>query len=350
MSSPLIRRGERSAQVVDVQARLRALGIDIADVTGHFGVDTEKAVRDFQQRRGILVDGIVGPNTWGELVEASWRLGDRNLYLTRPLTRGDDVLVLQARLNALGYNAGREDGIYGNNTATAVRAFQREYAVAEDGIFGPRTHDALLGLRADRPATAAPLREQLRRSERAGLGDALVIIDPGHGGEDAGEIANGSLGEADICWDIAVRLARNLAEAGARARFTRTENENPDHALRAERANDLDADVCVSLHLNHNPEPTAEGAATFYFPRSTAGEQFAECTQRALVALGLRDCRAHARSYPILKETKMPAILVEPAFISNPDEAKRLQDAGFREELARALAGAIKVYFEQVEF
>ena len=344
-TNPLIREGERSDQVEDVQARLRAAGIPVDDEPGVFGESTKRAVRDFQQRRGILVDGIVGPHTWSELVEAGWDVGDRVLYLKVPPMRGDDVLRLQVALNALGFDAGREDGIFGRNTYDAVRRFQREYAIPEDGIAGPQTYAALAGLRADRPVTAARLREELSRSEHRGLHGALVVIDPGHGGRDRGEQRMSTWCEADLCWDIANRLARRLAEAGAAVRFTRTEAEGPDVTDRARLANELGADLLVSLHLNAHSGAAAAGASTYYFPRSSAGELLADTVQRHLTKLGLGDCRSHARSYPILKETRMPAVLIEPAFITSSADARRLEDPAFRSSVADAIADAVDDYY-----
>jgi N-acetylmuramoyl-L-alanine amidase len=344
----LIREGDRSQQVADVQMRLRSLGITIDDETGTFGASTRQAVRNFQQGREILADGIVGPQTWGELVEASWRLGDRSLYLKQPPLRGDDVANLQSQLNALGFDAGRQDGIFGKNTAAAVRAFQKEYGVAEDGIFGTITNQALSGLRVDRPGTARHLREQLRRTEHPGLQSALIIVDPGHGGTDPGERA-GSLREADVCWLLAVRLAEQLVEMGARVRFTRTEAEAPDASERARRANDIDGDLFVSMHLNSHDRSSAEGSSTYYFGSSQVGAALAEKIQDELTDLGLKDCRSHARSYTILKETRMPAVLVEPVFISNPNEATRLDDPHFLTRISAATARAIARYFDERE-
>ena len=341
----LIRVGDRSHEVMDVQSRLRALGLEIDDDSGLFGESTKQAVRTFQQRRQILIDGIVGPNTWDELVEASWRLGDRTLYLTNPFTRGDDVLALQTRLNALGFDAGHADGIFGPDTDQAVRSFQKEYGVAEDGIFGAASHYSLLGLRVDRPGTAAALREQLKRAEHSGLASALVIIDPGHGGSDEGGRTTAGTREGDLCWDLARRVAARLSVAGARIRFTRTEIEGPDETERARRANELDGDVFVSLHLNSHHEGGAAGASTYFFGGSSTGEALADHIQEELVRLGIEDCRTHARSYPILKQTRMPAVLVEPLFITNPMEEKRLEDADFREALADAVASGIRNFF-----
>jgi N-acetylmuramoyl-L-alanine amidase len=344
--TPLIKEGERSQQVADVQARLRSVGIGIDDEPGHFGPSTTQAVRTFQQRRGLLMDGIVGPHTWSELVEAGWRLGDRILYLTNPAMRGDDVAILQARLNALGFDAGREDGILGPDTDRALRAFQREYGGRDDGIYGPRTHDALAGLRADRPLTAARLREELRHSEREGLRGVLVVVDPGHGGIDRGDRGPNGSYEADICWELARLIAERLIELGSRVRFTRTEAEDPDVTTRASRANDMNADLFLSLHLNSNQEQAAAGASTYYFPRSTTGEALAEAIQQRLSSLGVADCRSHARSYPILRETRMPAVLLEPGFITNADDEKRLEDPDGRAEVADAIVWALRSRFE----
>jgi N-acetylmuramoyl-L-alanine amidase len=344
---PLIKEGERSSQVIDVQARLRALGISVEDEPGFFGPSTKQAVRSLQQQRGLLADGIVGPHTWNELVEAGWRLGDRALYLAFPPLRGDDVSVLQSRLNALGFDAGREDGIFGRDTDRALRAFQREYGVREDGILGPKTHEALSGLRADRPLTAAALREELRRSEGHGGAGLLVALDPGHGGDDRGERGPNGSYEADLCWELARLIAERLPDLGALVRFTRTEIESPDVTERARRANEIEADIFLSLHLNSNAESAAQGASTYYFPKSHTGETLAEAILSRLTALGISDCRSHARSYPILRETRMPAVLIEPGFITNPDDEKRLDQSDGRVAIADAIVLALFEHYAE---
>src|ERR1051326_4553305 len=102
--------GARGDDVRDVQSRLAGLGYAIdAEEHGVFGATTQRAVREFQQRRQLIVDGLVGEDTWQELVEAARTLGDRVLYLRSPSYRGDDVRDLQGRLNLLGFDAGRED-------------------------------------------------------------------------------------------------------------------------------------------------------------------------------------------------------------------------------------------------
>lgn len=342
----LIKPGDHSERVADVQYRLRALGFHIDDETGSFDRSTTQAVRAFQQSRSILVDGLVGPNTWSELVEASWRLGDRSLYLTRPLMRGDDVLKVQQLLNSLGYDAGREDGIFGPDGDRAVRRFQKEYGIIEDGIFGSESHTALIGLRVDRPGTAARLREELILAERADLSGSMIVIDPGHGGSDDGDRGVNGAREAQLCWDIAVRSAEVLADAGAKVRFTRTEIEGPTTSERAERANELGGDIFVSIHLNSHDDGDAAGASTYFFGGSRLGERLADSIQQELTGLGIRDCRSHARAYALLKETRMPAALIEPCFISNPEEEKMLEDPLQRAGIAEAISAGVKRYFE----
>src|SRR5260370_33050024 len=100
----LIRRGERSPAVQDLQARLERLGIEVApqELGGDFGPTTEMAVRAFQQSRGLDVDGIVGDDTWRVLVESSWGLADRIRRLEEPSRRGAAAQDRQPRLTVLG--------------------------------------------------------------------------------------------------------------------------------------------------------------------------------------------------------------------------------------------------------
>src|SRR5207237_2092923 len=136
--------GDTGEPVRDLQRRLAAQGFHAAaDTHGVFSDATEDAVRSFQTQRGLRIDGICGPQTWSALVEAGYRLGDRLLYHRTPMLRGDDVLDLQQKLNALGFDAGRGDGIFGPHTAEALRDFQRNVGAVPDAICGPESIAAL---------------------------------------------------------------------------------------------------------------------------------------------------------------------------------------------------------------
>ena len=136
-----VSRGNRGKEVVDIQTRLSALGYFLGSegADGFFGPHTEAAVRQFQQVRLLLADGVVGDNTWTELVEAGYSLGERLLYLRIPPMRGDDVLALQRQLNELGFDSGPEDGIFGTHTENALTEFQRNAGVNVDAIVGEAT-------------------------------------------------------------------------------------------------------------------------------------------------------------------------------------------------------------------
>ena len=100
----------------------------------------EPRSRPSRQRAGLPADGICDAPTWTALVEAGYRLGDRLLYLRSPMLRGDDVAELQRHLGALGFDAGRVDGIFGPaHRTTRSSEFQRNVGLTTDGVCGPET-------------------------------------------------------------------------------------------------------------------------------------------------------------------------------------------------------------------
>lgn len=348
----LIKRGHRNRAVADLQTRLERLGfeIDSSELGGTFGPSTEMAIKEFQQREGLDVDGIVGEATWRALVESSWSLGDRPLRLSEPFLRGDDVRELQASLNALGFTAGKHDGIFGLGTASALREFQRNLSIDEDGIAGLETIRALARLRmVIKPGLGPRISErEARRAHPPGIEGKSVVVDPGHGGGDPGGTGHSGESEASYAFKLAARIARLLDGLGAQTVLTRGPNDGPTDSARAQLANRVAADLVVSIHLNWHHTPIAAGAATYYFQygnvASEPGEHLASLVQQALIQAGRPDCSSHGKAYPLLRETQMPAVIVEPGFISNPDELMELQ--GSIDTLAKAIAGAIEQYFE----
>lgn len=148
MSVP-IEHGARGSAVEDVQQRLLRLGYELgaSGVDGVFLGETYEAVRSFQHARRLAEDGVVGPETWAALVDATFTLGDRLLYLRLPYFHGADVRTLQGALNVLGFACGRPDAIFGAYTERAVREFQANTGQPADGIVGPDTVRSVLRLR-----------------------------------------------------------------------------------------------------------------------------------------------------------------------------------------------------------
>lgn len=142
-----IKLGDTGAAVEDVQQRLVAADfLDASAVDGVFGEQTVAAVCSFCQRVGLPATGEVDEKTWSHLVDASYSMGDRTLYLRMPYFHGADVRQLQHALGALGFPV-IADGIFGVYTEDALRKFQLNMALYSDGIAGAQTFRALRNLR-----------------------------------------------------------------------------------------------------------------------------------------------------------------------------------------------------------
>lgn len=348
----VLRRGDVGPAVVEVRSTLVALELVPPDGPPDvFDQTVEQAVRAFQQQRGLITDGIVGPTTFRTLREATYRLGARPLaYLVSQPVTGDDVFALQERLLELGYDAGRPDGMFGPQTEKALRNFQRDYGLVVDGICGPATLRAFRQLspmaRGGRPVF---LREQ-ERVRQAGpmLRGKRIVIDPGHGGTETGR-AYGDITEADLMWDLARRLEGQMVATGMEALLTRGPDNCPTDAERARFANETGADMFLSLHVDANHSPLAQGVACFHFgtrtgtTTSTVGEALAGFIQRELAArTGLQDCRIHPKTWDTLRMTRCPAVRIEIGYLTNAHDRANLTDPAFRDLVAERILIAVK--------
>jgi N-acetylmuramoyl-L-alanine amidase len=347
-----LRRGSRGSAVAEVRSMLASIGL-LANTDPSrmdvFDEPTELAVRHFQQRRRISVDGIVGAETYAALTDAHWRLGDRPLFhqSARPLT-GDDVADLQSQLLEMGYDIKRADGIFGRTTAEALRAFQHDYGLVPDGICGPGTLRALrqLGRRVvgGRPQL---LRELVAVADSGpSLLGKRIVLDPGHGGDDPG-VVDRNLTEAALVWDVASRLEGRLTALGVRTWMTRGPQNGRTDEERAQFANDVSADLVLSLHVDGFNSPRPHGLAAYYYgadeSSSTIGERLADLVQRELVArTGLQDNRIHGKTWALLRLTRMPAVRVELGYLTSPIDRPMLTDPLFRDTVAEGLLVAVQ--------
>jgi N-acetylmuramoyl-L-alanine amidase len=356
----LFKTGSSGREVRDIQARLVAAGFLAADCEelerGEFCDETGGAVREFQQVKGLRSDGIVGPDTWPALVDASRVLGSRFLYLREPPLRGDDVADLKRRLNSLGFYSGKENGIFDHDAAVAVEQFQRNSGLMPDGIVGTSTVNALLRLsRVTKPTSVASVRETEKGLPSEGIEGRRIMLDPGHGyPPDPGEIGPTGLRESEVAEIIVERLGGLLVEASAVVFYSRRRGEYLDVAELAASGHEQSVELMLSIHLNSSSEPRACGSSCYYFSsgnyRSPYGYRLANLIQDELVdTLGLMDCRTHGRAYRLLRDTRMPVVIVEPAFISNPSEEQLLRQDGFIDRVAGSIAGATRRYFDGVK-
>jgi N-acetylmuramoyl-L-alanine amidase len=237
----------------------------------------------------LRCDGLCDEQTWTALVEASWKLGDRLLFLTSPNSRGDDVADLQSRLGRIGFDCGRVDGILGPSTARALEDFQSNCGTAADGVCGPDTVRTLTMMSSQTGAGPGIAAVRERERLRAGLGSVAEcrIVVGQYGGLSA----------------LTRTLARELRLRGA----TVMSLDEPDAVAQATAANHFAADVYLGF------ESDTEMSTTVQFYRvptfeSAGGRSLAELIAHRLADLEGLKPEVRGMRLPMLRETRMPAV------------------------------------------
>ena len=238
-----------STSVIDVQNRLIRLGYDIpAQELGKIGPETVRFITIYQEIHGLEANG-------------NPELGDRLLYERQPAFRGDDVAELQNRLNSLGFDAGREDGFFRLETATALREFQRNMGISSDGICGKNTINAITRVSNFATTSATNLREQIKWQYRKGSHTYRIgiSVDPSF----------------SIIGD---RLTKHLFELGIKVPYY---VEGSEPSVVASEANEAGLDLLFAI----NPSMTALGRCVFFSNsryRSLVGASLASSIQHEL--------------------------------------------------------------------
>lgn len=183
---------------------------------------------------------------------------------------------------------------------------------------------------------------------------ATVVVDAGHGGRDSGAVGPTGVQEKDMTLLYAKSVAYYLRKAGHNVVMTRETDrdfagaaysEGEDLAARVKVANDANADVFISIHMNANDDPAAKGTETYSYPGSQNGAHLAQLVQKQVVFFAdTLDRGAKTASFYVLRNTKMTAILVEAAFISNPQEEQLLADHAFRVKVAVGVFEGVQQY------
>ena len=175
---------------------------------------------------------------------------------------------------------------------------------------------------------------------------ARIVLDAGHGGRDPGAIGK-TLQEKAVNLSLAYCLKMSLERMGYSVYMTRYRDEYIRFATRIDVANREEADLFISLHCNGHQNLIANGVETYHFPGSKKGTPLAEAIQKELVvATGLRNRGVKGAAYYVLRRTKMPAALVELAFITNPSEEELLSDMAFLVSSANAIAFGVRNYLK----
>jgi N-acetylmuramoyl-L-alanine amidase len=181
----------------------------------------------------------------------------------------------------------------------------------------------------------------------------IIVIDPGHGGIDAGAKGRAGVLEKDVVLDIGLRLAQLFNRAAVYTVLTRNSDEGLidsgnssgggwirlDLEGRVALATEHNADLFISIHANSFPEPVWSGAQTFYHSKSNQAKELAIAIQKELVS-GLGPNLRKAKTgddYYVLRKSTMPAVIVEVGFLSNPREESLLAQADYRQQVAEAI-------------
>ena len=368
MSAVILKHGDIGPAVKEVRDRLVHLGlladtknivVDGAEQPGEktansnsdeiFDDELLAAIRVFQQSRGLNVDGIVGPRTLRRLDEARWKIGDRVLSFTPGhLGHGEGVAQLQQRLGQLGFVLNRIDGIFGKDTDRCVREFQTNVGLRADGICGPEVFRALD--RLNRTVTGGS-QEHLRElvslenyGRTRSLETATIVIEP----SSKPDLLHGTqISISEVCWDIANRLEGRLSAHGTLVFLTRNKNGVAQgERTTAAFSNEQNADLVISISVDQYSNDRACGVASYYFghnfSRSATGMQLANLIQEEICSnSNLQDNQSHAKTWDLLRLTRMPSVRVELGYATNPHDAAILADAKSRDNLAASLESAI---------
>ncbi len=173
-----------------------------------------------------------------------------------------------------------------------------------------------------------------------GASFSTVVIDAGHGGFDRGGIPSNIIPEKGVALDVARRLRARLANAGLRTVMTRSRDEFVTLDRRVNIANAQRRAVFVSIHFNSARRRGANGIETFY--GSPRAKRLARLIQRNALRTTSGENRGIKRaSFYVLRRSRMPAVLIECGFLTNPRDARRASSSEYRERLARQIARAI---------
>lgn len=363
-----LRHGMTDRRITGLRERLVRAGGEDLPVAGDsvpdptvFDDRVDHAVRVFQQRKGLIVDGVVGPETESALNDAQYKLGDRPLFFheAAPL-HGDDVEELQDNLSMLGFYYGHLDAVFSRQTEYAVKELQQSLGVPTDGTVGLDTLSGLARVRKQiTSAKAFSLRDYRRlESLQEALRDRLVLLVPSGAGPQvspAGAPDSFAADQDAITLDVAQRTRDLLRAVGAKpviaaARDTGASSsgagpEDSEGSVPEVPEVLPDDALMLTLQCDWNSSPLAQGVATFFWGApdtrqaySPVGQLASDMILRELVArTGALDLGSHARQWSALREVRTAAAWVDLGYLSNEDEASRLRSGEYRARLAEAL-------------
>ncbi|MEM9977386.1 MAG: DUF3747 domain-containing protein [Cyanobacteria bacterium P01_D01_bin.2] len=250
--------------------------------------------------------------------------------------------ILRARVSSVAPGAFRTT-VDGQTVVQAGRFSQQSRA----DQLQRRLQDAGLNARiVPTTTTASPPPSPSPRipTPAARQGEVLIMIDPGHGGRDPGAVGRNGLQEKEINIFISRRIQRTLEQRGYRVAMTRTQDVEVDLQPRVDIAERANATIFVSVHANaiSMSRPEVNGLETYYF--STGRNLARSIHSSVLRSVDMRDRGVRQARFYVLRNTSMPAVLVETGFVTGREDAARFQSNAAREQIADAIAQGIIDY------
>lgn len=197
--------------------------------------------------------------------------------------------------------------------------------------------------------TAGVSKEQKKKENQV-----TIVVDPGHGGEDPGKVGSNDVLEKDLNLQIAKKVISRLKKQGIEVVTTREDDNVPtskkkDLEERIEFINTTNPKLTVCIHQNSFPEASVKGAQVFYYTPNEIAKEAAEMVQEELRVVdpeNERQIKAND-TYYMLKYTNVPTIIVECGFLTNPEEAERLTNKEYQNQLADAICAGIIKWLEK---
>lgn len=192
-----------------------------------------------------------------------------------------------------------------------------------------------------------------------------IVLDAGHGEPDGGAVGSSGVAEKDLNLKITQLLQAYLEQGGIEVILTRADDNGiydaDSHSIKQKKRSDLhnraklmnqsQADAFISIHMNKFSESRYSGPQVFYSPNEQASEQLARTVQQAMITTlkpeSEREVKQAGKEIYLLKQAKLPAVLVECGFLSNSREEKLLQDETYQKQIAWAIYTGLMQYFEQ---
>ena len=179
-----------------------------------------------------------------------------------------------------------------------------------------------------------------------GIKNAIIVIDPGHGGDDPGAVVNFSdKHEADHTLTTALLVKKELEAMGAKVFLTRTNDSSVSLSERADISNKNNADAFISIHFDSAEDSSLSGTTTYYF--SEKSENLSQTVNKYLARnLPLKNQGSRFQNFMVLRDNARPSILLELGYLNNQGDNKVISSEEYQQNIAKSIANALKEYFQ----